>query len=220
MRLSQLLDIAPGVTAAIGSGGKTSLLRALAAELPGTVILCTTTHIFPFEEAPLVTDGGADAVAAALRQSRVVCVGTSNGGKLTAPALPFAALRGLADYVLVEADGSRRLPLKAHAPWEPVIPPECGRVVCLVGASGFGRPVAEAAHRPERFAELGGLAMTDAATPEAAARVVNAERWADVVFVNQADTAEELALARRFAAVSLPPVLAGSLRRGEYRDLR
>ena len=39
MDFSKLLEVYPGVTAVIGSGGKTSLLRRLAAELPGTVLL-------------------------------------------------------------------------------------------------------------------------------------------------------------------------------------
>ena len=38
----------------IGSGGKTSFLRYLSKRLPGTVILTTSTHIFPFPEFPLV----------------------------------------------------------------------------------------------------------------------------------------------------------------------
>ena len=55
MDFPKLLGLRPGVTAVIGSGGKTSLLRRLAEELPGTVLLCTTTHIRPFEEYPLLT---------------------------------------------------------------------------------------------------------------------------------------------------------------------
>lgn len=58
MNFFELLNISPGVTAVIGSGGKTSLLRRLAAEAPGTVLLCTTTHIRPFAEYPLLTDAG------------------------------------------------------------------------------------------------------------------------------------------------------------------
>ena len=152
MLLYEKLSIPRGVTAVIGSGGKTTLLRTLSRELPGTVLLATTTHILPFEGVPLVTDGGEAAVRRALAESRVVCVGTPAAeGKLTAPALPFSVLTRLADYVLVEADGSRRLPLKAHAPHEPVIPPEAKRVLCVVGARGFGRPIREAVHRPEMF---------------------------------------------------------------------
>ena len=135
MQLYERLGVPCGVTAVIGSGGKTTLLSALSRELPGTVILTTTTHILPFEGVPLLTAPTEDEVRAALARSRVLCLGTpAPESKLTAPSLPFSLLEQLADYVLVEADGSRRLPLKAHAPHEPVIPKEAGCVLCVVGA--------------------------------------------------------------------------------------
>ena len=47
--LSDILDIKKGITAIIGSGGKTTLMIKLAKELSqkGKVIICTTTHIYP-----------------------------------------------------------------------------------------------------------------------------------------------------------------------------
>lgn len=157
MNFFELLNISPGVTAVIGSGGKTSLLRRLAAEAPGTVLLCTTTHIRPFAEYPLLTDAAAETVLQALTSERVLCVGTPcENGKLTAPRLPMETLAALADYMLVEADGSRQMPLKAHAAHEPVIPACAERVICVAGASGFDRPIracvppAGALLRPDR----------------------------------------------------------------------
>ena len=46
-QLWELLGIGKGLTAVMGSGGKTSLLYELAEELRpyGTVLLATTTHI-------------------------------------------------------------------------------------------------------------------------------------------------------------------------------
>lgn len=41
--LYKLLGVQPGLTAVTGSGGKTSLLRQLARELPGSVIVATST---------------------------------------------------------------------------------------------------------------------------------------------------------------------------------
>ena len=54
MRLAAQLRIFTGVTAVIGSGGKTMLLRTLGEELAasGRVLLCTTTKIFPFPGLP------------------------------------------------------------------------------------------------------------------------------------------------------------------------
>ena len=161
MGLAEELGIGCGITAVIGSGGKTSLLDALARELDGTVVLTTTTHVLPFG-CPVLTDADERAVEQALWYSRVVCVGTPTGdgsGKLAAPRLKMRTLSVLADYVLVEADGAARHPLKAHASYEPVIPAGADRVVQVVGASGFGQPVAQAVHRPEvpsgRFAPDG-----------------------------------------------------------------
>lgn len=188
MNLSDTLKIRPGVTAVIGSGGKTTLLRVLADELPGTVILTTSTHILPFDGIPLLTSPTREELRAALAMHRVVCIGTPAAeGKLTAPALPFSVLQTLADYVLVEADGSKRLPLKAHAPLEPVIPENARQTICVVGASGFGKPICDAVHRPERFCARTGTRMSDAVTPALAAQGILAERLADTVLLNQID---------------------------------
>ena len=216
MEFFRLLGVQPGVTAVIGSGGKTSLLARLAHELPGKVILTTTTHIRPFAGVPLLTDADEDALRRALADSRVICLGTpAENGKLTAPALPFALLARLADFVLVEADGSRGLPLKAHAPHEPVVPPEARQTICVVGASAFGRTVAQAVHRPERFCALTGAAPDTVVSPALAAQAIAAERLADTVFLNQTDllaaSAEGFAAPLHRAGMH---VLAGSLKNG------
>ncbi len=214
MGFAEALGVRRGVTSVIGSGGKTSLLAALARELPGTVVLATTTHILPFPDMPLVTSADAVDVRAALAKSRVVCVGSQaeKNGKLVTPELDIDALAALADYVLVEADGARRLPLKAHAPWEPVIPACSGRTILVLGASGLGHPVREKVHRPELFCELADCAPDDLATPELVARAANAEALADIALVNQADVAPERA--RDLAALLATPAFVGSVRTG------
>lgn len=214
MGLAELLGAGRGVTSVIGSGGKTSLLAALARELPGTVVLTTTTHILPFAGVPLVTSADAGDVVAALAGSRVVCVGSQaeKDGKLVTPELGMDVLAALADHILVEADGSRRLPLKAHAPWEPVIPACSARTVLVLGASGLDHPVREAVHRPERFCELAGCTPDGPATPELVARVANAEALADVALVNQADVAPDAS--RELAGLLDVPAVCASLRDG------
>lgn len=214
MTLAEALGVSAGVTSVIGSGGKTSLLAALARELPGTVVLTTTTHILPFAGVPLVTSADADDVRAALAESRVVGVGSQveKNGKLVTPELGIDALASLADHVLVEADGARRLPLKAHAPWEPVIPACSGRTIVVFGASGLGRPVRDVVHRPELFCELAGCAPDDLATPELVARAAGAEALADVALVNQADIAPDAA--HDLAVLLDLPAYVGSVRAG------
>ena len=223
MELVRLLDIRRGVTAVIGSGGKTTLLRALGEELPGRVVLCTTTHILPFAGLPLYTGGSAAELAGLLAEHSLVCVGRPGPeGKLTAPALSMGELTEAADYVLAEADGSKRLPLKAHAPHEPVIPPGSGQVICVVGASGFGRRIGEAVHRPELFCRLTGAEPGDVVTPALAAKAIAREGLARRVFVNQVDSPADWAAAEEFARTLAGTglwVAAGSLQRGVYRQL-
>lgn len=211
MQLYERLGVPCGVTAVIGSGGKTTLLSALSRELPGTVILTTTTHILPFEGVPLLTAPTEDEVRTALARSRVLCLGTPAAeGKLTAPSLPFSLLEQLADYVLVEADGSRRLPLKAHAPHEPVIPPEAKRVLCVVGARGFGRPIREAVHRPEVFCALTGSKPGNTASPENVMQALAAEGLSRTFLLTGATDAQfavfsHAAAAHGLTAIALPP---------------
>lgn len=119
----------------------------------------------------------------------------------------MAVLAEQFDYILVEADGAARRPLKAHAPHEPVIPTEANQTICVVGASGFGRPIAAAAHRPERYALLAGVPEATEATPEAEARVLRSEDLHTKVYVNQVETLWNLADARGSGA---PDGLSGS----------
>ena len=218
MSLSALLAVAPGVTAVIGGGGKTTLLSVLGRELSarGRVVLCTTTKIFPFPGLPCVQT--AEELAH-LSGEKLICTGTEvpGTGKLTVPPVPIAQLAREFDYVLVEADGSAGRPLKAHAPHEPVIPPEAGTVILVVGASGFGRPIREAAHRPERYAALAGSGLEEPVSPVMAAAVVRTEGLHDRVYINQAETPSGMADAKCFAQYMDCPVLAGSLQGEEYQ---
>lgn len=215
MQLWELLSIHPGVTALIGGGGKTTMMYTLAQELAerGSVICTTTTRIFPPDHMPVLERADRELMA----RQRCVCLGTpAQAGKLAAPAQPMAELALLADYVLVEADGSKGMPLKAHLPHEPVIPAEAGQTVVLAGASAFGQLAREAVHRLEVFCRLTGLDPDSAVTPEAAAAVLTAEAMGDKIFVNQAETERTLADARRLAAAVEIPVYAGALQRGEW----
>ena len=149
--LASALKIEPGITAIIGSGGKSTLLKTLGLELMragGRVLLCTTTRMFPVAGVPW--DGSSRRLDAApwkpgashaLGCTCEACAGLVRGsicqtgvldpqtGKFSSPAEPLDQLAQRFDYVLAEADGSKRLPLKAHAAWEPVIPSGTASIV-------------------------------------------------------------------------------------------
>lgn len=237
--LASTLKIEPGITAIIGSGGKSTLLKTLGLELMragGRVLLCTTTHMFPVAGVPW--DGSSRRLGAAPWKPGALhvpgctceaCAGMSRGsicqagvldpetGKLSAPAEPLNELAQRFDYVLAEADGSKRLPLKAHAAWEPVIPAATANVVWIVGALGLGKPINEAVHRPELFCERCGCELTDIATPEHVAQVLNAElRMLNLsnarIMLNQVDTLSDPAMADRFETALGRSVVATSLK--------
>ena len=237
--LASVLKIEPGITAIIGSGGKSTLLRALGLELMragGRVLICTTTHMFPVAGVPW--DGSSRRLGAAPWKPGAlhtpgctceVCAGLARGsicqagvldpetGKLSAPAESLDQLAQRFDYVLAEADGSKRLPLKAHASWEPVVPVGTANVVWVVGASGLGKPVAEVVHRPELFCERCGCKPTDTATPERVAMVLDAElRMLDLdtarIMLNQVDTLADPTMADCFEAALSHPIVATCLK--------
>ena len=198
----------------IGSGGKTTLLKYLSERLDGTVILTTSTHIYPFPGVPLAASGSLDEIRSILASHRVVCVGTPlPSGKLAAPEVPFEALLDAAHRVLIEADGAAGRPLKAHRPWEPVIPACSELTVCVVGASGLGKPVSEACHCPELFAELAGTTPDAPVNIEHVARVLNRENLADCCLINQIDTLSDPSVARRLCDLITVDAFVCSLKR-------
>lgn len=219
---SEALGLTRGLTALIGGGGKTSLLYRLARELQtcGTVLVCTSTHIWRPADLPLLRGEDPSVVRAALSSQRIVCLGTMSAkGKLTAPKLPFAQLPELADFVLVEADGARKLPGKAHLPHEPVIPENAAQTILVVGADAFSRPIRAVCHRPERWAELCDATTEDLVTPERMAQVLIREGFGTKVFVNKVETEDQRAAAETLAALLPLPVWAGSLWREEIECL-
>ncbi len=203
MLFSSALQIRPGITAIIGSGGKTGLLYRLAQELGPRVILCTSTQIYPPTHVPVV-----EWVESC---DRPVCVGSPNpNGKLGSPKQSFSELARLGEYVLVEADGSKHLPLKAHAVHEPVIPEGSNQVITVVGASGLGQSIYDSVHRPEIFLKLTG---SEIASPKAVAEALGKEALGTRILINQVDAAPEAAFA--LSRLLSGPVLLASVQKGE-----
>ncbi len=219
MQIAPLLHVGRGVTAIIGGGGKTTLMETLAGELSkkGKVIITTTTHICRPKQYETLLDADEAAVSAALERSGIVCVASrAESGKLCAPWLSMGTLAQLADFVLVEADGAKRLPLKAHASHEPVIPEEVQRVIMVIGIDGVGKTIRETCHRSALYAQLAGVDEETVVTPQLAARVVNAEGYGDRVYINKVESAADYEAAQAMANEFSCPVIAGSLHQGGY----
>jgi molybdenum cofactor cytidylyltransferase len=153
----------PVVTAFIGGGGKTSLMHRLAGELAAhdrKVLITTTTNFYPFPGLPhFYSDSLADpgrTLSEHFKQNSIAVLGGSltSNGKIASvsPQLPGTLARELKVHVLVEADGSKGRPLKGYESYEPVLPPDSGLIVSVIGADALGTPVDEVTvHRSELF---------------------------------------------------------------------
>jgi len=227
VKLGQALGVGTDeVVAFVGAGGKTAALYRLADELwreGQRVIATTTTHVWPPpREAgwPVVVSGASEertrGAAEALRQERRAFVAAAEGSDGRLIGLPPEAVKtlvGLADCILVEADGARGRWLKAPAAHEPAIPPAATLVVPVVGLAAVGQPLtSEIAHRPELLAGLLRLSPGEAIPESALVHLLlhpegglrNVPPAARVVpLCNQADTPEGRATGRRIAAALL-----------------
>lgn len=182
-RLAAQLQLGPQeLVAFVGAGGKSTLLLELGNELAAggaRVVLTTTTKMGAGQarQARVVCQStDLEAVSAALDQSGpVMVVATDDGHKVTGPSPGIVSrmyTAGVADYVLVEADGARGRSFKTPAEHEPVIPSATTAVVVVFGIDAIGRPIIEMCHRPDRVAALAGLAVSDVLDAAAAVRVV------------------------------------------------
>lgn len=172
--LHPLLPEGKGVIAFVGAGGKTSALFRLASAMAGPgrrILITTTTHLLdprgepsrPAFDLVLRPDMEALVSSATLPEVRagltvLLSREAEPPGKMKGihPSW-IPALRASWDLILVEADGSKRLPVKAPAPYEPVIPPGTDLVVGVVGLDCLGQPMDDrTVHRPERFGDITG----------------------------------------------------------------
>lgn len=197
------------VISIIGSGGKTTLLYGLAQEfarLGKRVAVTTTTHILCPDEAdlPVFTNG-----LPLLVPGRIAVVGTPAGEKLSCPSSALLdQLARSADVLLIEADGSRRLPVKFPRPGEPVIIPQTDRVLLVAGLSALGRPAHEICHRWELAQETLGLDGNSPISPEWMARLL-IQGYGSItprpqVVLNQADTLSDPKLGNSVRQYLLP----------------
>jgi len=206
---------APELVAIVGGGGKSSLLFALARSLPGRVVMTTTTRIFTAqmgqaaEVCTLADENWAERLDAFA--SSLLVVGAVEGDRAVGvpPELPAEMLaRPGVDWVVVEADGSRMLPVKAPDAHEPVIPDETGLLVPVVGIDALSGPIREVAHRPERVSTITGLAPEETLTPEALAALLTSSQGGlkdapqaarAAVLINKVESPSQLEAARRVA---------------------
>lgn len=167
--------------ALVGGGGKTTLLHALADQLTGSIVLTSTTRMASDQDQgrPVLLAPTTSEIVAASNQSPVVVWKSVEGEKaLGVSAECCDEWFGVVDYLIVEADGSRRRPFKAPAGHEPVIGNTTTTMISVIGADALGRVIGDQCHRPLRVAALAGCTPYERLTPAGAATVLLHERGA------------------------------------------
>jgi molybdenum cofactor cytidylyltransferase len=225
MNLRTALRIQPrDVVSLVGAGGKTSTMYRLAHELAAArlkVVSTTTTKM----GAPTRDQTSCFIVAAnraglleqvrqALQVERHVTVASAQHDAEKFAGVPpewIADLQALPDVhaVLVEADGARKLPLKAPRANEPVIPSVTTILVACAGMSAVGLPLDEQhVCRAELVSALAHLPIGRTLAAEHIAGVMadpngglkcRPPRARTVALLNQADDVQRMEAARQVA---------------------
>lgn len=236
----------------VGGGGKTTLMFRLAAELARieeTVLTTTTTKIFePTEEqsAHVIVSENPEEV---LRKSVAFLHHTTHitaarewlvsKGKLAGfepYTIDFFMKKGGFKWILVEADGAFRKPIKAPSEHEPVIP-ECSTcVIAVVGLDAIGKPLDDRwVFRPQIYSRVTGASLGSPVTERSVASIILADgglmkgcplEAQRIVFLNKAEGEGRLAAGERIAFFlkkkgkgKIDRILIGSAEEGRLRTI-
>ncbi len=163
----------------VGGGGKTTLLFELGRQLGGRVLLSTTTRMGTERTGgyPLVVGESTEPIAQALDEAAAVLAWRATDHRKALGFAPETVDRwfasGVAEHIVVEADGARRRPFTAPAPWEPPIPASSTHVVACIGSDALGYVIADRLHRPLRVAAAAGCSPYQRLTPPRAAAALS-----------------------------------------------
>jgi probable selenium-dependent hydroxylase accessory protein YqeC len=165
-----------------------------------SVVITTTTKIHPPEDTSRLAQTLAQAEVLS-SQHRLVWAGLAHDeNKMTGIPHSLPALAQSFDYVLLEADGARRHPLKmADHTHEPVLPAGIDAVVAVAGLDGIGQSLSQAVHRPELACKALGVTAEHRITPTDVGALLRLSYDPAYVILNKADTPQRQQLAQAVA---------------------
>jgi len=195
-RLTDIL-VPEKIISIVGGGGKTSTLFQLGLELASKgkqCILTTTTGMYPIE----------DELPLNLRVE-----GKLNDNGKYGPPDNLNEFPTQSDYLIIEADGSRGLPVKMPENHEPAIFEKSDQIIAVAGLSGINRPIGSVCHRSHIVCDFLKKNLDDILSVDDIAEIImnpkglykNVEGRKFTVILNQADTEEERTYAKRIAGL-------------------
>ena len=150
-----------GILSFVGGGGKTTTIFSLAEELKvlgKKVLISTTTHIFKPDREDFDNIFLKDLEEKEIRSSTITILGEKIvDGKikgLDPSSLEAIIKKDLFDFILIEADGARGMPIKAPASYEPVILDSTLKTIGVIGLDALNMPIDKVSHRKEILSSL------------------------------------------------------------------
>lgn len=214
----------PRIVSFVGGGGKTTSMNRLAEELAEKgyrVLVTTTTHIGCPKKGQVCQAEHADALLTAEWESRILTAGkpAKDGFKLKMmdglgdPEILEKLLQKI-DFILIEEDGAKCLPLKVPADHEPVFLPQTGLVIACAGLSSVGKTFDSTCFRFEQKGDWLMRQKEDVITPEDIALILMDQRGSRKnldgryykIILNQADEKQDLEHAKQIIC-ALPGTL-------------
>lgn len=213
MKFKDLLNINKGsVVSIVGAGGKTTFMFSLAEELrqENKVLVTTTTKIYVPEKKQY------DYIAKSKDKFNyynklnnkgiyVYGEGVNDQGKLIGldcelldKQMPYF------DYVLIEADGSKKKPIKGWKDNEPVISSKTNKTIGVLSIENIGREINEEnVHRLEQFMDITNSSKGDIINikhitalifnPKGLFKGASGDK---VLFINKVETEEDIVLTK------------------------
>ncbi len=193
--------------AAVGAGGKTTLLKWLAKEYQALDVkpaVITTTHMKAENFPGFLTDPSAEEILETRERVGCVFAGAGEGKIKILPGAVLERVLELPGPILIEADGARRLPVKIPAKHEPVLLSQVTCVLSVYGLDAVGRRIREVCFRAEMAADFLQKDVEDILEPKDIAMLAVSDRAGRkgiagnmeyVVVLNKADTASRQEIA-------------------------
>ncbi|MDG5776415.1 selenium cofactor biosynthesis protein YqeC [Haloarculaceae archaeon H-GB2-1] len=180
MDIESALD-ASGTVAAVGAGGKKTTMYALAERIDRAVV--TATVRIPIFDQHVEQVEVTDDPVAAVRQAETWPVGVVPERERDDRYLGYEpavvddlAAAGVADAILVKADGARMRQFKAPSDREPQIPASTDTVIPIASARVVGESLGEEhVHRPELVSKLTGRDLGEEIRPADVGAVMASE---------------------------------------------
>lgn len=234
--------------ALVGGGGKTSLMLSLSNELAeaGKRVVATTTTKVSVEEAesfqnPIYIQSNSfwkDSLKKEIEgKNRSFLAHHQISQEKVAGIEPSLADRVYqtagVDYLIVEADGAARHPVKVPDKHEPIIPQSATIVIAVMGLEALNRPVdPDTIFRLELFEKITGLNRGESFDLVSLLKIFTApsglfkgtpSKVKRIVLLNKLDIGPEAGTVRELAGliagngiVEIDRVIFGSLKRGQF----